>query len=155
SDLRRIARRLLRLLRRGVRATNRRLGTNIKVKMLGPTRPEIDERIASVVDVDYYRERYPDLAAAGVVPPDPHPPPGWIEGRDPSPLFWTEWYLRRYPDVRELAKDPLEHHLEAGWIVGHDPSPLLRTRWYLDRWPEVRSSGISPLEHYWTRGYAE
>ncbi|MEX2256572.1 MAG: class I SAM-dependent methyltransferase [Acidimicrobiia bacterium] len=149
---RRILRKLLRGARRAVRVTNRHLGTNLRITIGGAA--DLDERLASVFDAEYYLDRYPDVAAARVDPLEHYRSSGWTEGRDPSALFWTDWYLRRYRDVAALGRNPLEHHLEQGWVVGHDPSPLLRTRWYLDRHPEVRATGRSPLEHYWTVGYA-
>ena len=109
----------------------------------------------SVFDADYYLARYPDIALAGVDPLDHYMRRGWMEGRDPSPLFWTEWYLARYRDVATSGRDPLQHYLEIGWRVAHDPSPLLRTVWYLDHYPDARRSALSPLEHYWKVGFAE
>jgi FMN phosphatase YigB (HAD superfamily) len=146
-----LLRRLLRLLRRGARAANRHLGTNIKIG----SGTDLDARIASVFDPEHYVDRYPDIALAGVDPLDHYLRRGWMEGRDPSPLFWNEWYVIRHPDVAAAGSEPLQHYLEVGWQVAHDPSPLLRTRWYRDTYPDTRASGLSPLEHFWTAGFAE
>jgi FMN phosphatase YigB (HAD superfamily) len=151
SDARRLLRRVARLLRRGARASNRHLGTSLRIGAETPA--EIDLRIAAVFDADFYLERNPDVALAAVDPLDHYCRRGWIEGRDPNPLFWTEWYLHRYRDVAAAAVEPLRYHLETGWRAGHDPSPLLRTRWYLDRHPDLRAANRSPLEHYWTEGF--
>ncbi len=146
-----LLRRVVRFLRRGARAANRHLGTNIRIG--GGN--DLEARVASVFDPVHYLDRYPDIALAGIDPLDHYLRRGWMEGRDPSPLFWTEWYLRRHPDVATSGRDPLQHYLEVGWQVAHDPSPLLRTRWYLGQYPDIRGSGLSPLEHYWTIGFAE
>jgi GT2 family glycosyltransferase len=68
------------------------------------------------------------------------------DGRDPSPLFATNWYLAQNPDVAAAGLNPLAHYLEHGAREGRDPHPLFDSSWYLDQNPEVR--GLNPLEHY-------
>ena len=51
------------------------------------------------VDGDWYLERYPDVAEAGVDPTDHYLEFGWHELRDPRPDFSTADYLSRHPDV--------------------------------------------------------
>jgi hypothetical protein len=48
---------------------------------------------------------------------------GAPEGRDPSPLFDTDWYLAQYPDVRADGCNPLFHYLRFGTAEGRAPRP--------------------------------
>ena len=43
---------------------------------------------------------------------------GANEGRDPHPLFDTDWYLERYPEVRGAGVNPLQHFLDVGGRTG-------------------------------------
>ncbi|MEM5390167.1 hypothetical protein VSR68_42750, partial [Paraburkholderia phymatum] len=65
-------------------------------------------------DTDWYLERYPDVAAAGINPLVHFITSGAREGRDPHPLFDTDWYLERYPDVAAAGINPLVHFITSG-----------------------------------------
>jgi hypothetical protein len=80
---------------------------------------------------------------------------GAAEGRDPNPLFDTDWYLAQYPDVRGSALNPLAHYLKYGAAEGRNPSPLFDTGWYEATNPDVARSGLNPLVHYLDYGAAE
>ena len=45
-------------------------------------------------DPQWYLERNPDVAAAGVEPFTHYTKTGWKEGRFPNPSFDPKWYLK-------------------------------------------------------------
>jgi hypothetical protein len=74
-------------------------------------------------DRDWYVVQYPDVLDAGVDPVLHYLEHGASEGRDPGPLFDTNWYLGQNPDVR-AGMNPLVHYLRYGAAKGRKPSPL-------------------------------
>jgi GT2 family glycosyltransferase len=80
---------------------------------------------------------------------------GAAEGRDPSPLFDSDWYLATYPDVAAAGINPLAHFVNHGAAEGRDPSPLFDSDWYLATYPDVAAAGINPLAHFVNHGAAE
>ena len=78
---------------------------------------------------------------------------GALEGRDPSPLFDSEYYLEENPDVASalaggaFSGDPLLHYVSSGAIEGRDPNPYFDSNYYTEQNPEVQQ-GYNPLEHY-------
>ncbi|MGL5074960.1 MAG: hypothetical protein ACRDBG_03870 [Waterburya sp.] len=85
---------------------------------------------------------------------------GATEGRDPSPLFDTQYYLKQNPDVAtalaggNFSGDPLLHYVSAGAAEGRDPNPYFDSDYYLEQNPEVQEAGWNPLEHYVLYGSA-
>ncbi|MGL5075634.1 MAG: hypothetical protein ACRDBG_07295, partial [Waterburya sp.] len=85
---------------------------------------------------------------------------GATEGRDPSPLFDTQYYLEQNPDVAtalaggNFSGDPLLHYVSAGAAEGRDPNPYFDSDYYLQQNPEVQEAGWNPLEHYVLYGSA-
>jgi hypothetical protein len=85
---------------------------------------------------------------------------GAVEGRDPSPLFDTQYYLEENPDVAsalaggDFSGDPLLHYVSAGAEEGRDPNPYFDSDYYLQQNPEVAEAGWNPLEHYVLYGSA-
>jgi len=82
-----------------------------------------------MLEPDWYRSRYPDVAAAGLDPASHYLEHGWREGRDPGPSFSTAAYLEENPDVARAGINPLLHFLEYGYSEGRGasqqgPSPL-------------------------------
>ena len=79
---------------------------------------------------------------------------GAAEGRDPSPLFNSEYYLEQNPDVAtaiaggDFRGDPLFHYVETGATEGRDPNPFFDSDYYLEQNPGVVETGLNPLEHY-------
>ena len=110
---------------------------------------------SGLLDREWYNEAYPDVRGRGVDPALHYLTFGAAEGRNPSPLFWTNWYLRQYPDVRATNVNPLVHYLRCGAAEGRDPNPLFDGDWYLQQNPDVRAERINPLVHYLQRGAAE
>jgi hypothetical protein len=87
------------------------------------------------VDERWYKERYPDVAAAidaGLYRSAKHHfiDSGYFEGRLPGEVAVSEdWYLNSYPDVAEGVKDRLfnsgaEHFRLYGYEEGRLPFPL-------------------------------
>jgi glycosyltransferase involved in cell wall biosynthesis len=106
-------------------------------------------------DEAWYRERYADVRAEGVVPERHYRRHGVREMRDPNPYFETGWYLQRNKDVVASGMNPLDHYLLYGACEGRDPGPRFDTRWYLERYPDVGVAHINPLLHYIRRGILE
>ena len=79
---------------------------------------------------------------------------GAAEGRDPSPLFNSEYYLEQNPDVAialaggDFRGDPLLHYVETGAAEGRDPNAYFDSDYYLEQNPGVVETGLNPLEHY-------
>jgi hypothetical protein len=61
-------------------------------------------------DQKWYLSNNPDLIVAGVEPAEHYYYFGWIEGRDPSPLFSSHKYLENYIDVKQANINPLVHY---------------------------------------------
>jgi glycosyltransferase involved in cell wall biosynthesis/SAM-dependent methyltransferase len=80
--------------------------------IFGKTIGEI--RRSGLFDGQYYLERSPDVAKAGVDPARHYLLRGWKEGRDPSANFSTARYLADYPDVARARVNPLVHYLRHG-----------------------------------------
>ena len=75
--------------------------------------PSLEEEIrlvrdSGLLDVDWYRARYPDAAAGGIDPVEHYLTVGAARGYDPSPLFQTGYYARQM--VRRLAAAEGESH---------------------------------------------
>ncbi len=67
---------------------------------------------------------------------------GAAQGRDPHPLFDTDWYLSRNPDVAEAGINPLAHFLTIGAVQGRAPHPSFELDW--SRPANVESQVILP-----------
>jgi hypothetical protein len=58
---------------------------------------------------------------------------GAAEGRDPHPLFDTDWYLANNPDVSWARLNPLSHYLHYGTLEGRVPNSGMKL-------PQLRES---------------
>jgi glycosyltransferase involved in cell wall biosynthesis len=110
---------------------------------------------SGVFDREWYLQRNPDVAAAGINPLTHYVTKGAAEGRDPHPLFDSDWYLQHNPDVAACGINPLAHYISKGAAEGRDPHPLFDSDWYLQHNPDVAESGVNPLAHYISAGAAE
>ena len=110
---------------------------------------------SGLFDREWYLQRNPDVAAAGIDPLTHYITTGAAEGRDPHPLFDSDWYLRHNPDVAACGINPLAHYISRGAAEGRDPHPLFDSDWYLGRNPDVAAAGMNPLKHYIGWGAAE
>jgi hypothetical protein len=69
---------------------------------------------SGLFDRDWYLEKNPDVAQAGVDPVWHYVIHGGFEGRDPGLDFSSRWYLNTYEDVRNSRINPLVHYLKYG-----------------------------------------
>jgi len=77
---------------------------------------------------------------------------GVFEGKNPNPLFDTEYYLDKYPDVIVSGQNPLAHFIRHGAQNRYDPGPFFDTGYYLDQGPSIAAAGLNPLLHYFRYG---
>ena len=135
----------------------------------------ISDRIRQYFDTQFYLERYPDVAAAGLDPVHHYIEHGAAELRDPSPQFSTQQYLLLNRNVRESGVNPLDHFVSVARAQDRSlnaPSDgkllpeeiaLMRLKiqsefdidYYLGRNEDVASSGMDPIVHYLEHGAAE
>jgi len=104
-------------------------------------------------DAKYYLESYPDVAASGVDPFWHFVRRGAFEGRNPCPLFDTNFYLSQCP--RPPKVNALSDYLARGDAEGRRPHPLFDPEYYLRCNPEVGKVGMNSLLHYVLHGAAE
>ncbi|RWL44467.1 MAG: glycosyltransferase [Mesorhizobium sp.] len=74
-------------------------------------------------DEEWYRQRNPDVVAAGVDPASHYLRHGAYEGRDPSPFFDSFFYLTNYPDIAVAGVNPLVHFIRHGAREGRRIAP--------------------------------
>lgn len=107
---------------------------------------------SKLFDAEWYLQRYPDVAGAGVDPVLHYLVHGAANGRDPSPHFSTPFYRESYPNV---TRNPLVDYLDGGAAAGRNPSSTFDSAAYLERYPDVAKAGLNPLVHYVRFGKAE
>jgi spore maturation protein CgeB/GT2 family glycosyltransferase len=95
------------------------------------------------------------VAQAGQNPLEHYFSYGAAEGRDPHPLFDSDWYLKENPDVSQGGVNPLEHYCSFGAAEGRDPHPLFDSELYLKEHPEVANARLNPLVHFVVYGEAD
>ena len=112
-------------------------------------------RLAEVIgpffDGEWYRTRYPDVAASGADPLHHFANYGASEGRDPNPFFDGAWYTTHYPDVAASGVPPLLHYLDVGAAELRNPHPRFDAAFYVDQHPEAANN---PLLHHLLFGAA-
>ena len=112
--------------------------------------------ISGLFDQNWYRTNNRGLAKRNKIDSIIHYlRQGAAEGRDPNPLFDTDWYMAQYPDVAAAGVNPLVHYMAHGAAEGRDPNPLFDTDWYMAQYPDVAAAGVNPLVHYMAHGAAE
>jgi hypothetical protein len=74
-------------------------------------------------DSEWYRETYPDVAAASLDPVKHYFDSGFREGRNPNRYFDTNWYVSNNPDVAAAGQNPFLHYLLYGAMEGRQPGP--------------------------------
>ena len=77
---------------------------------------------------------------------------GAFAGKNPNPLFDTEYYRDNIPGADRSGQNPLAHYLRQGARNRLNPGPFFDTGYYVDNYPEVISSGLNPLLHYFRNG---
>jgi hypothetical protein len=90
----------------------------------------------------WYKDNYPDVAAAGVDPIRHYLGFGAHEGRDPSPYFSTWEYLALNPEVAAAGTNPLLHHIRA---LRNGGAAMKPNKDVLDRRTTLRGSSVGRL----------
>lgn len=93
-------------------------------------------------DADWYLEKYPDIAAAGLDPLLHFIRFGLTERRDPNPFFDTGWYAVHYYDVGVSGALPLIHYVTVGAREQRNPHPRFDAAWYIDQHPEAEANPL-------------
>ncbi len=136
-------------------------------------------RQSGAFDAQWYREKYPDVAASGMDPLRHYIRYGAAEHRNPSASFDTKFYLDHYPEVAVSGMNPLLHYVQYGRDENRKavpdagktmPAPtavampdadvvatsgIFDSNWYLETYPTVGSTGTEPIEHYLKYGSKE
>ena len=107
---------------------------------------------AALFDPDWYRTRYPGVAASGVNPLLHYLYRGAFDDYDPNPHFHSAWYLANNPDVAASGLNPLLHFVRYGAREGRNPNVYFSTRWYIQQKPPLPVSSLNPLVHFITIG---
>lgn len=90
-------------------------------------------RDSGLFDAAWYRETYPDIAAAGADPLAHFADWGWREGRNPNVYFDVPGYLRQNPEVARDGVNPLVHYIRRGEAENRSPSAHFDLPWYRTR----------------------
>ncbi|MGH7026609.1 hypothetical protein [Brevundimonas sp.] len=122
---------------------------------------------------EWYLQRYPDVAAAGMDPATHFLLHGGHERRDPSPLFRTRWYLSQDAEIETTGVNPLIHYLVKGQALGRSPlspqervlspeltqdietllaSGLFDAEWYRAHTPGLPKGRATVAQHYLETG---
>jgi len=128
-------------------------------------------RSSGLFDGEWYLEKNPDVAQAGLEPVRHYLEHGGFEGRDPGPGFSSGWYLDTYEDVRNSGINPLVHYLKFGRKEGRRDTrvpfhhgeedinaSLIRSSGlfdevlYLKNNPDVVLANTDPVLHYLNHG---
>src|SRR5471030_1724698 len=72
-------------------------------------------------DPGWYRLNYPDLRDNPIDPARHYLEHGAREGRNPHPLFDTQFYLKQNPNVALSCMNPLLYYILRGAKDGGDP----------------------------------
>lgn len=107
--------------------------------------------LGGLFDAGWYQARYPDIAAAGLVPLQHFIRHGLAERRDPNRFFDGAWYCQRYPDVYADGIHPLLHYLQTGAAELRDPNRHFDAAWYVQQHPEAAAN---PLLYHINTGHA-
>jgi GT2 family glycosyltransferase len=105
-------------------------------------------------DPQWYLDQNPDVAKHGIDPMAHYVRNGFMEDRDPHPLFNAAWYRATYR--RELnGVSPLIHFLRNGGGRKRAAHPLFDSAFYLRQNKEVAGRNLDPLKHFIEVGEAE
>ncbi len=96
--------------------------------------------LRALFDSEWYLERYPDVAGAGVDPLEHFLTYGAAENRDPNAYFDSGWYLAQNPDVAEAGLHPLVHYLQHGGRELRNPHPRFDAMFYVEEHPEAANN---------------
>ena len=110
--------------------------------------------LSGLFDEAYYRAVHPDLEARAE-PILHYLEQGGFQGRDPNPLFDSDWYLEKNPDVAAAGVNPLLHYIRYGVEERRCSHPCFDPSWYLGNYPDVAAGGAGPLAHSLRHGGME
>jgi FkbM family methyltransferase len=110
--------------------------------------------LSGLFDETFYRAVHPEREA-GVVPVLDYLDRGGFQGRDPNPLFDSDWYLKQNPDAAAAGYNPLVHYIRHGAAERRNPHPCFDSSWYLENNPDVAAAGVEPLAHFLHHGWRE
>src|SRR5262249_19194076 len=109
---------------------------------------------SGLFDETFYRAVHPELEK-GLVPVLHYLDQGGFQGRDPNPLFDSDWYLEKNPDVAAAGFNPLVHYILQGASERRNPHPCFDLSWYQENNPDVAAAGVDPLAHFLHHGWRE
>lgn len=129
-------------------------------KNAGADRRELARRISrlearGVFDGGLYLECNPDVARAGLAPLAHYLENGFVEGRDPHPLFRQTWYAARRARPGDGRCSWLEDYVFEAAAASVAPHPLFDPSWYAQQVPDRDTAALAPLEHYLLKGWRE
>jgi glycosyltransferase involved in cell wall biosynthesis len=101
---------------------------------------------------EWYLERHPELAQAGLNPVEYYCRQGWRQGDQPNPYFDPAFYLNANQDVARAGVNPLLHYLLHGDQEGRDPCRYFNVKWYRAQY-QVGLKEIS-LRHFLERRFS-
>jgi hypothetical protein len=110
------------------------------------------ERIARLVDAEWYYSAYPDVKVSGLDALDHYRRHGTVELRWPNAIFDPEFYAWQNHFSEAALHNPLEHYLYVGAENGLRPNRLFDPKLYTQRYPNYRDQ--TPLEDYLARDAA-
>jgi len=116
------------LLHRIARRVRRRRSAEMDPALVDIAVIEASQRF----DKEFYKRRYPDIAASGMDPVQHYVRHGAAEGRDPSEEFSTAFYLKKNSDVAASGINPFRHYIEHGSSEGRVCRPTTRDKGELD-----------------------
>ena len=96
----------------------------------------------------FYLSKYPDVINSELDSYTHFLNIGCMEGRDPHPLFDSNWYRSTYALADGVI--PFVHYIEEGWRKGYRPHPTFWSEWYIKQNKEIWGD---PLHHYLTEGW--
>lgn len=103
-------------------------------------------------DETYYHNCYPDVGTGPLIAELHYLRHGMFEGRNPHPLFDTNYYLNQVNNFWRYGSDPITHFLNDGADQGINPHPLFDIRYY--RSQRQQGSTENPLIEYLALGSA-
>ncbi len=139
-----------------------------EVVLLGkpiPLTPEVIRTLTQeYFDSQFYLQKYPDIAAAGVDPLDHYMQYGWREMRTPNTSHTTEDFLRACNlSAKDVTFNPIYQWIQSGKPPMSPNSKVIRTltqeyfdsQFYLRKYPDIAAAGVDPLDHYLQYGWRE
>ncbi|MDQ2763167.1 MAG: glycosyltransferase, partial [Pseudomonadota bacterium] len=104
--------------------------------------PSRDRLIGGFLDADWYKARYPDIAAGDIDPCQHFIRYGAAEKRDPNRFFDSAWYVEHNSDVAASGLNPLLHYAQAGAAELRNPHPRFDAVYYVEQHPDAASNPL-------------